>query len=235
MNSRHLEDFFSRGRVRLPADAFGSASLNQELLGRLQEWAQGISAPILWLEGPADECDEFENPLTGVAAKFIEMATKHRFTVVSFFCELPRRSSGQQAPQEQAAISLLYALLRQMIEVLPPKLDTTVDLSERRFNELDGSLNTWDNALELLSDVTSFVPGIVFCIIESFHWLDAKTTENPLTQLLQVLRNEKFRVLFTTHGRSGCLLQTLGREEVLDLTDTCARSDVGDFSSNIDM
>lgn len=221
MNSRHLEDFFDRKRVRLPAEDFKSTLLGHDTVERIQEWSLGRSAPLLWLEGPALHLDDLENALTGVAAKFVRLAEVHDLTVLSYFCELPRRRSklGQVSPEDTAAVSLLYALLRQMIEVMPPRMETAIDFSERRFLELDGTLNTWSQAIALFRDVLGTVPGIVFCVIDGLHWLDAKSTDVPLTQLLHVLRKDGVRVLFTTSGRSGCLLDEVLREETHSMHD----------------
>lgn len=201
----------------MPAEAFGTTPLGHNAVARLEEWCQGLCAPLPWLEGPALEMDDFENPLTGAAAKFIRLAEMHNLTVVSYFCELPRHGPYQGGPEEKAAISLLYALLRQMIEAMPARLETTVDLSERRFTELDGTLETWSKATALLHDVLSTVSGVVFCIIDGLHWLDARITDIPLAELLQVLRKDNLRVLFTTSGRSGCLLEDMGRDEIHSL------------------
>ncbi|KAJ4410999.1 hypothetical protein N0V82_009103 [Gnomoniopsis sp. IMI 355080] len=219
MNSRHLEDFFSRDRVRMPADVFGITSLGQEPVMRIQEWSQGLGSRLLWLEGPVLELDEFENPLTGFASKFIHLAENYHLSVVSYFCELPRHVTEKHGPEQSAAISLLYALLRQMIENLPPCLETTVDFSEERFSGLDGTMKTWSEATALFRDVLSVVSGTVFCVIDGLHWLDSRSTDAPLADLLQVLRNDHLRILFTTTGRSGCLLEDLGREETCSLQD----------------
>lgn len=217
MNSRHLEDFFSRNRVLIPAETFGATSSGQETVMRLQEWSEGFGSRLLWLEGPVMEVDELENPFTAIAAKFIHLAKMHHLNVISYFCELSRQGPEQHESEQSATISLLYALLRQLIEILSPRLETTVDLTEERFNELNGTLDTWSKATALLRDVLSVTPGIVFCVIDGLHWLDSRSTDGPLAELISVLRCEKLRVLLTTSGRSGCLIENLGREEICNV------------------
>lgn len=209
LNSRHLEDFFSRGRIRLAAESFSPTAMVSDVVLRLSEWAQGLHDPILWIDGPAVEVDDTENPLTSLAAKFIDLVGANRLPVISYFCEIPRTADNNVTRELKGTVSLLYALLRQMVEQLLPRLETSLDLSEERFLSLDGSLDTWAEALEMFRDLVSLVPGTVYCVIDGFHWLDDKTTDLALAQLVECFRGGRLKVLFTTSGRSGCLLESL--------------------------
>lgn len=226
INSRHLEDYFSRSRVRLSPDDFGPSGGGEAEITRLSEWSQGLHPPMLWFEGPTLEVDEFENPLTSMAAKFIGMVAVHKLNVISYFCEVPRACRSADTPEAKGAIGLLYALLRQLVETLPPRLDTAVDLSESRFAKLDGSMNTWKEAIELFGDLLSAFSTIVFCTIDGLHWLDGKDTDAPLAQLVSTLRHDRLKVFFTTCGRSACLLDQLDREEIFSLDDLAILRDV---------
>lgn len=225
INSCHLEDHFSRNRVRLSPDDFHPMRGGSEVTTRLSEWSQGLAPPMLWLEGLTLEMDDFENPLTSIAAKVVAMVTAHQLNTISYFCEVPRTSRGIDTPEAEGVINLLYALLRQMVEMLPPRLDTTVDLSRERFEMLDGSLSTWKEAIELFRDLVSVLSGVVFCVVDGLHWLDGEATDACLAQLLTTLRQHKLRVLFTTSGRSGCLLDHLERDEILIADDLAITRD----------
>lgn len=225
MNSRHLEDYFCRSRVRLSPDDFGSIGGGETAVTRLSEWSQGQHPPLLWFAGPALQVDDFENPLTSIAAKFVGMVAAHQLNVISYFCEVPRTTRGPHTPETEGAISLLYAILRQLVETLPPRLETTADLSESRFAKLDGSMNTWTEAIELLRDLLSVLSGIVFCVIDGIHWLDDEGTDAPLAQLVTELRHDRLRVFFTTCGRSGCLLDHLDRDETFIVDDLAILGD----------
>lgn len=78
-----------------------------------------------------------------------------------------------------------------------------------------------------MRDLTSLAPGIVCCVIDGLSWLDDETTDGPLAQLLESLRGGRLRFLFTTAGRSGCLLSILEPEEIFVVGDTTA-DDVAD-------
>lgn len=224
--SRHLEDYFCRARVRLSPDDFGPNGAGEAAITRLSEWSQGLHPPLLWFEGPTLEVDDFENPLTSMAAKFVDMVETHKLNVISYFCEVPRTRRSADTPEAEGAIGLLYALLRQLVETLPPRLETTIDLSESRFAKLDGSMNTWTEAIELFGDLLSVLGTIVFCVIDGLHWLDGRDTDAPLAQLVTTLRHDRLRVFFTTCGRSACLLDQLDRDEIFSLDDLAILRDV---------
>lgn len=164
----------------------------------------------MWLEGPAIEVDDTENPLTSLAAKFIDLVVMNKLPVISYFCEIPQTVDSNVTREAKGTVSLLYALLRQVVELLLPRLETALDLSEERFLGLDGTLDTWPEALGVFRDlVMSLAPGTVYCVVDGLHWLDDKTTDLALAQLVECLRGGTLKVLFTTSGRSGCLLECL--------------------------
>ncbi|KUI53386.1 hypothetical protein VP1G_00696 [Cytospora mali] len=219
LNSRHLEDFFSRERIRLVTASFVPTTIGSDVILQLSEWAQGPNRSILWLDGPSTEMDDMENPLTSLAAKFIDLVGVNSLPVLSYFCEIPQTVDNNVTREMKGTISLLYALLRQMVELLLPRLETTVNLSEERFLSLDGSMGTWSEALAVFRDLTTLSPGTIYCVIDGFHWLDDKTTNLALAQLVECLRGGRLKVLFTTSGRSGCLLENLEPEETFVVND----------------
>ncbi|KAK1846017.1 carboxylesterase [Colletotrichum chrysophilum] len=202
ISSGHLEDFFHRDRVRLPCDAFDSIMVPPESFREISDWARTPAPNLLWLEGPPVEGDDFENPVTMMAATVIALAEKTKLPVISYFCELRRGEKlrdGNDTMEAQAMLSLVYALIRQLIELLLPSLETSIDISEGRFKALNGSLGTWSQATALLTDLGGLMPGPVLCIIDGFHWLTDRGTDNYLSDLLKILRGDKWKVLlFTT-------------------------------------
>lgn len=112
------------------------------MIQQLSEWTQGLHDPILWLDGPAVEMDDMEKALTSLAAKFIDLVGANSLPVLSYFCELPRAVQENVTRETKATIALLYALLRQIVELLPPQFDTTLDFSEGRFLGLNGALDS---------------------------------------------------------------------------------------------
>lgn len=195
------------------------AEVGIETLAALSEWVKGERSPsgILWLEGPVMEEEDFENPLTITAAKVIALTEASRLPVVSYFCNTVWLDQSDDALQCPATIALLYALIRQMVELLLPRFETSVNLSDERFRVLDGSFDTWHNSLTLFRDLITLLPGTTFFVIDGIQWLDDHRTDEPIEQLIECLRDGKLRVLFTTTGRSGCLASRLEPGEIVAL------------------
>lgn len=83
LNSKHLEDFFHRDRMRLLGRSFNSASISSEVIGRLGEWMKDKTSRLLWLEGPLIEADDLDNPITMLANRIAELAESSHIPVIS--------------------------------------------------------------------------------------------------------------------------------------------------------
>ncbi len=223
INSSSLEDFFSRSRVRpgQASSSFSPVMVNPETLDRLAKWAKQAgssgSSSTLWLEGPAMEVDDFENPITMLAAKFADLAAGSGVLVLSYFCELSRREKLRpgNTSESQAMIALLYSLLRQMVETVLPRFESAADLSDGRFRSLDGTVATWEKAMSIFGDLVPLVPDSVLCVVDGFQWLGDRSTDTYLGEFVRALRREKLKILFTTTGRSACLRHEIPNPETV--------------------
>jgi hypothetical protein len=219
INSAHLEDFFHRDRVRLPIDHSSPLMVPPELLQRLTDWTASPTPRILWIDGPTTDADDLENPVSMVAAKFVNLASQSHVPVLSYFCELRRGESLRpgNSPEVQGVMALASALLRQMIELLLPRFEAEVDFSEARFRLLDGTVRSWDESMMVIQSMVELLPDKVFCIIDGLHWLDDRNTEKYLKDLIHTLRGGKFKTLFTTTGRAPCLREEISVSEALHM------------------
>ncbi|KAI1338624.1 hypothetical protein F5Y15DRAFT_407601 [Xylariaceae sp. FL0016] len=228
-SSKHLEDYFHRDRLRLAGDPVTPATVPKPTLTQLSEWMRDDSARIIWLDGPSMYLDDIENPITMLATKVTELAEQTGIPVLSYCCELrrgERTRAGNDTREAQASVSLLSALLRQMMELLLPRFETDFNLSSNRFQFLDGTVLCWSEMIHLLHDLLRLMPETLLCVISGFHWLDDRSTAGILEELLQTMRGSKMRVLFATTGRSSCLRKHLRIEETLviekvDMRKTC--------------
>ncbi|KAI1659700.1 hypothetical protein F4813DRAFT_351692 [Daldinia decipiens] len=218
LNSKHLEDFFHRDRVRLPDGSFNSARISSKIIGRLGEWVKDKSSRLLWLEGPLIEAADFDNPITILANKIVELTESSRIPVISYCCEIRRREQlkpGNDTREAQSCVALVCALIRQMAELLLPRFTTHSDFSLNRLQLIDGSILCWSQMLDLFQDLLSLMPNTMLCIIDSFQWLDDRTTTIYLEELVQAIRNSGLKCLFTTTGRSACLIEQLQANETV--------------------
>ncbi|OTB06590.1 hypothetical protein M426DRAFT_72113 [Hypoxylon sp. CI-4A] len=220
LNSKHLEDFFYRDRVRLPNDSFNPTRISSEALRRLTEWMKDGSSHLLWLEGPPIEADDFDNPITMLANKVVELAEESHIPVLSYCCELRHRERlriGNDTREAQSCVALVCALLRQMTELLLPLFESEKDFSQERLRLIDGSILGWSQMLHLFHDLLSLIPNVTLCVIDGFHWLDDRSTKKYLEEFIQVLRASNVRCLFTTTGRSACLRGQMQTPEIVTI------------------
>lgn len=226
LESACLEDFFRRDRVCLPSDRFAATMVDPEALARLSEWAASDDSQTLHLAGPDFRSDELNNPTSSLAAKFIDLATQSRVPVVSFSCQLRRDTKNDVGctREMRGFIELVYALIRQLIELLPPQLkQSDMIFWNRRFQRLDGTETSLEEALEMLKHLYQRVPRKVFCVIDGIQWLDDKSTSAVLAQLIQSLQDGRMKILFTTTGHSRALLHILSRRDLCILHETRER------------
>ncbi|KAK7994264.1 hypothetical protein PG991_015852 [Apiospora marii] len=217
--SRHFEDFFERERVRLPGLELRPVMQTEQVIRRLSNWTQDEPG-ILWLEGPASPLRDQYNPLATIAARVIDLADQGNVPVISYFCNLPTRDKllqGNTCREAQASAALITALTRQALELLLPEFETNLDLSEARLSLVDGTLESAPETLQLLGDVLNILDMQLLCIIDGLHWLDDRSTNTILSELVKTLRNSRTKVLFTTTGRTACLQKDVGRTEKLTI------------------
>ena len=234
-NSAHLEDFFHRDRVRLPCDPFEPIVATPEVLQRLVEWTKDDSSGRLWIDGPTIEAEDVDNPLSILAAKFLDLASQSNVPTISYFCELRRgeRPRSGVSRELQSVIALISAIIRQMIELLLPRFEVEIDLSEARFSLLDGRPESWGEAIAMVKDLTTLIPDKVLCIIDGLHWIDDRSTETKMRDLVQMLKGPHFKTLFTTTGRTSCLAKELPASETLSLDNRSMLRAIGGLDGQI--
>ncbi|KAK7914152.1 hypothetical protein PG985_011855 [Apiospora marii] len=230
LHSKQFEDFFDRGRVRLPGRMqMRPVMQTEQIIRRLSDWAKGPPS-ILWLEGPASPPRDEHNPLSTIAARVVDLADQGSVPVISYFCHLPRGEKlrqGNASTREQASVALITALTRQAMELLLPHFETSFNLSEVRLSLVNGTLDSLPETLRLLGDVLKILNMQLLCVVDGLHWLDDRSTNNILFELVETLRNSSTKLLFTTTGRSACLQQGVSRMEKLTIESLNARgSDV---------
>ncbi|KAH6995839.1 hypothetical protein BKA56DRAFT_472670, partial [Ilyonectria sp. MPI-CAGE-AT-0026] len=226
LNSAHLEAFFDRERVRMERCRFNAACVAIPTLSRLERWSTGSASHMLWIEGLPNGADRVYNCMSLLSASIISCASHSGVPVISYFCELPRehqlRPDSDESKTRQGLMALVSALLRQMVEHLPPVVETEIDLTEARFRLLDGTSKPkpWDDAMAMFRELATLMPEKVFCVIDGLNRFDGyydKSTEPCLAELIQVLRDCNFKVLWTTSGRSGALTEHISFSEALHL------------------
>ena len=224
--SSHLQDWFSDDQIRFNRDEGDRLSIEWQVVSALEEWTKS-SSQILCIVGPSDATAPSTTSL--IAKECAVSANLSQIPVISFSCDLPRKNlTGGVTAEVRALIALTYALIRQLIGLLPTTFTCTENLREPKFAVLDGSLDTWSDAMAVIGELLDLAPPMLFCVINDFQLLDDKSTSQYLEAFLDTMRGHTkiggsssegpkrvLKILFTTAGSSRCLLSHLTRKELV--------------------
>lgn len=198
------------------------------VVAALQEWTVTAESQSqsLCIIGPYQL--EEQSTISMIAAKYAASAIEAKLPAISYFCELPRNGiPSDSTPEAEALVSLAYSLVRQLIELLPSVFESAAQLHSQRFEVLDGTLGSWDHVVGILKDLLDLSPPVLFCVIDGLEILEDQRTRQPLADFIDALHGHdgnrddtqvskrKLKSLFTTAGRSRCLLDYLTEEELV--------------------
>lgn len=135
-------------------------------------------------------------------------------------------------PFQQGLVALAYSLVRQLIDCLPPVVNSDVacHLGSERFRFLDGTLNCWKEVLSLIDRLIYHAPPLLLCVVDGLDMLQDASTDAYIRSLVRVLlthtRHETvqmpngshrqrvlLKVLFTVAGRPSSLVETLSENQ----------------------
>lgn len=203
----HITIFSDPATLIYPSDIF----TEHAIVKALQHWTTSTESERLWIIGVPSS---YPTPTTSIAASVANAASELGVPFTCFY--YPTMHTNEDTTDEKGIISLLYTLIRQIIDFVPPTVNST-QLSAARFKALDGTLQTWNEALRVLSDILIIAPPLLLIIIDGLERLDfAECGEHYLLELLGLLQKRSetcnsdgsgnaLKLLFTTAGRCAAL------------------------------
>ncbi|KAG4030709.1 hypothetical protein MFRU_011g01650 [Monilinia fructicola] len=223
-SSKDLETFIKGNSVDLLNTLPSSTWAATAVAMRLREWLECNECTFLWIQGEADH--KYPSDLSVLAGSVIDASTTSKTPIIFHFCEPIKKSDQREglSLEQACAISLVYALIRQLIGLLAPEIDGEIDLSPSRFSPLKKPLESWKDALSLLVDLLTLAPGVLLCAIDGFEYIDYGKGKSMCSDILTVLNDRKslackdgvvFKTLFTTAGSSRTLDNYLGTDETV--------------------
>lgn len=210
----HITIFADPATLIYPSDIFAEHAI----VKALQHWTTSAESERLWVIGVPSK---YPTPTTSIAASVANAASE---LGVPFACFCyPTMHVDRNTTDENGIISLLYTLIRQIIDFIPPTVDAP-QLDASRFEALDGTLKTWREGLSILSDVLKIAPPLLLIIIDGLERLDfAECGEHYLLELLALLQKKSetsnsdgsgnaLKLLFTTAGNCAALNDVVDEE-----------------------
>lgn len=208
-----MEAYFERDHTRR-AYVRDRLSLPAENVSRWKKWMEAGSSRFLVQCGY--DSRQSRGVLSRFASRLVDSASKSGTPVISYFCTLEctreaARSSGQTR-QQHAMIAMVYAVIRQLIEMSPFSFDQQFDAIAGHISCLDGTLQRLPDALKALSALISLAPPILYLIIDGVDNFDNSSTCDALNNFISTLRHHLdiatgpiIKVMFTTNLMSRTL------------------------------
>ncbi len=204
-------------------NAIGSAS--ELVLSKLREWSTASTSQLLWLAGPQEMM--VPSALSAVASSVILSSMALDIPTVSHVCgrgPLQGSMTGHDAsPEEAGLIGLVYSLIRQMlvivVTVVPAPNEDLVRF-HGQLAQLDGFMQTWDIAMQLLSGLFDAAPPLLLCVIDGLNILDYGSAADRCHEFLGTFwmpfsrSNKVLKVLHTTSGYSKSMMDQIPRDYV---------------------
>lgn len=196
------------------------------VMSSLSQWGISSDSQVLAIGGSPTTA--FPSPVAMISACYTFFARQAKLPVISHFCALPSQTRDNVTPFEQGLLALAYNLIRQLVDCLPPVVDSNVacHLSCERFRFLTDTLACWKEVLSLIDCLLSLAPPLLVCVIDGLDVLQDASTDVYIRSLVRVLlthtRHETvkmpdgrrgqrvlLKVLFTVAGRPSSLVETL--------------------------
>jgi hypothetical protein len=204
-SSRDLEDHISTYIDTISLLSSRTIFADYAIVHALQNWSAATTSQMLWIMGASERL--YPSASSFLAASIVNSSDDLNIPLLQLFCDWPGKA------EEKALINMIYSLIRQLIEILPSSIESPANLSPERFQALDGSVKTWDEALSIVSELLNEAPPLLLVVIDGIEHLDYLDIGEQYTKsLLQLLQshlrrvkdegeNKKtFKVLFTTAG-----------------------------------
>ena len=212
-----MEDFTTNVSKFLETIDLDIAVAEQEILEAIQDWIQSSSSRAVWVRGKSQE--SYPSNMTTIAARVVCVLLERRIPVLCYFstsedddndaCLRARINPGNTSAGN-ILIDLIYSLIRQMINQLLPETRMSRKLSRDHFKGFDGSIETFESALNLFEQVFQHAPANIYIIIDGIERLDDDPACEPLVEeflmFLQDMRTDTgsdrvVKLLYTTAGQ----------------------------------
>ena len=226
--SRSVERLLSlipQGARTLDFQVLPALAFDQRIAIALERWTRAKNPTILYLEATAS-CVEAQLPQVSVAAaRIVAAADELKLPTISFFCNTrpainhPSSSTDTKVDIAAPILGLVYSLIFQLIDVLPPLTETGPLIDMSQVESLDGNITSLPKALELFSQLLTLAPPYLVCVIDSFHDFEPSIKNTTHTRdFLGVIKksldleHKIFKFLFTDSMRAFSLLPEIPSE-----------------------
>ncbi|KAL6238660.1 hypothetical protein BDW75DRAFT_5045 [Aspergillus navahoensis] len=233
LGSAHLQDYFNNDD-QLASYEPTDVMVEEDVLEALKRWSTDTYSQILAVGSVPDSTGA--SPFALISACYANLARNAKSPVIAHSCSLPLTTEDGMTLFQQGLIALVYSLIRQLLEYLPPVVNgsSTHTVKAENFAHLDGTLASWQEVLSLIDTLLYYAPPLLICVVDGLDRLQDPSTDKYIRSLVRVFmhhtqqsfdstsgrQNVLLKILFTVTGRLEPLLETLS-ENSLTLTESC--------------
>jgi hypothetical protein len=183
-------------------------TLENGAIEALQQWATDAYSQILAIGGSPNST--ISNP-AHISACYANLALDAKLPVITHFCSRPQTARNGLTLFQQGLIALVYSLIRQLIEHLPPVANGTSDrtIKSEQFAVLDGTFASWKEVLSLIDTLLSFAPPLLICIVDGLDKLQHPSTDGYIRSLVRLFVSHTRKPPDSEAGRQDVLLKAL--------------------------
>lgn len=226
--TRHFEASFDPSHIFPFLHSSGSLIGETSFVARLDTFTTSMKSEMLYAYSPFR--GEASSLLRQSIATYISLAKRANAPVVSYFCSLSHGEPPENRTAESVELcGLLYALTRQVVALLSGDSEVPASvLNPQRLGRLDGTLRTWDEAVDLFVDLVECANlPLLFIVVDGLNLLEddfEHSTDGRLESLVDCFRKlvrssaedgRIVKILFTTAGLSGPLRRELDDDEMM--------------------
>lgn len=182
-----------------------------ETIEDIQQCIGSKESSLLWVEGPA--YGTFDEALHSLGLRICSGAEELNIPCVCFFAR--NRYSFQTEHtsmdlKEAGLVAILYSLITQLVQNVPPNFKPNRSLTENEFRKLDGTSYSASAALNIVEALLSVVmPGLIF-VVSGFELIDSREHYDPLFAMIRLLKEQpedkRIKVIILTQGNCRSLM-----------------------------
>ncbi|KUI68926.1 hypothetical protein VM1G_04638 [Cytospora mali] len=191
------------------------SGLPSEVLFDIQRWIRNDASSFLWVEGPVFPAD-----LSPAALRVCAVMADARIPIICFFNQLRYPNPNNLDTREAGIICLLYSTINQLINQLPSVIETEEVMDNTYFDKLDGSFDSCEFALYVISRLLRYAPSRLVIVIHGLEVLESRLSTTILGQLVDIIRQQSaervVKAFFSTNGMSRVLGSKTNRMERVD-------------------
>lgn len=215
-----LEDFTTNTLYFLNLIKLSTAVVDHNTVEVVRDWSQSPTSQAFWVRGHFEEAHP--SNASAIAAKVINTVRKMAIPFLAFFFHIDDGTgedlgtvvaSPCESQEASMAVDCVYSLIRQLINQLPRTVELPGKKWKAQFEDLDGSLETFDTALNILEQLLQHAPETLLIIIDGVEQVDDSEAQQAVSEVLLLLqemtmdtKDERVvKTLYTTAGPSDVL------------------------------